>query len=187
MKIYKFKDLSNSSYHSHFLQIIQKNKIWCASPDSLNDKDEFRFRFIYEPTQSTHNLLSEVISKLGRSHFPSHLVTAHGLKNGKLEKIVKPIIDDVIEQSRVSIGVCSFSIVGSDDWLWSEYGGHGNGVRIEFELAERSVGKTFHLVNYVTDRAFHIDVFLRSQLIGAEEFFRRMLVKNHAKLTHLCG
>ena len=148
MKIYKFKDLGDSSKHSHFLQIIQERKIWCASPGSLNDEDEFRFRFDYEPTLSTHNLLPRVLEKLGKLKFPPHLVASHGLRKGALEKITAPIIEDVIEQCRESIGMCSFSLNGSDDWLWSGYGGTGNGVSVEFELADSSVGKSFHLVDY---------------------------------------
>jgi hypothetical protein len=48
MKIYKFKDLTDEQKHSHFLQIVLKNSIWCARPDSLNDEDEFIFTLDYD-------------------------------------------------------------------------------------------------------------------------------------------
>ena len=175
MKIYKFKDLRDSTNHPHFLQIVRENKIWCAAPGSLNDEDEFRFRFDYEPSNATLQLLSKVLDKFGSSNFPAQLLTKHGLRNGKLEEIVEPIVTDMIMQCRESIGVTSFSTVCCDDWLWSEYGGSGYGARIEFELAEESIGKTFHLVDYVPERTFHIDVFLRSQITDVEEIFRKIL------------
>lgn len=175
MKIFKFKDLRNLSNHSHFLQIIQENKIWCAAPGSLNDEREFDFNFNYKLTEDTHNLLSKVIEKYGRLNISSYLVASHGLKDNKLEEITESIRIELIEQCRESIGVSSFSTVGSSDWLWSEYGGHGNGVRIEFELPNDSVGQTFHIVDYVPQKIFHIDVFLKSHLTNAEEVFRRIL------------
>jgi hypothetical protein len=64
MRIYKFKDLTDEQKHSHFLQIVLNNPIWCASPDSLNDRDEeFRFTLDYAPSRRTHDLLSQVVAQ----------------------------------------------------------------------------------------------------------------------------
>lgn len=175
MKIYKFKDLRNSADHPHFLQIIKDNEIWCAAPGSLNDENEFQFSFDYEPSKDTPELLAAVIEKYGQSKFPPNVVADYALRNDTLEYVMEPIIADVISQCRKSIGVTSFSTVGNDDRLWSEYGGHGYGVRIEFDLSDQSVGKTFHLVDYVSKRTFHIDVLLRSQITNCEEIYRKIL------------
>jgi hypothetical protein len=129
MRIYKFKDLTDERTHSHFLQIVLKNSIWCASPDSLNDRDEeFRFTLDYEPSPCTHQLLSQVVTQYRTTSFlPPHLSTSLVLENDRLRVIASPIIDDTIEKCRRGVGVTSFSMTKADDRLWKEYGGKGNG------------------------------------------------------------
>lgn len=175
MKIYKFKDLTNPEERPHFLQIIENNEIWCAAPDSFDDENEFRFELDYEPSNDTPALLAAVIEKLGTSKLDPHQVAKHSLKNNKLDEITNPIVAELITQMRGSIGVTCFTTVSNGDQLWSEYGGHGYGARIEFELSDQSVGKIFHLVDYVHKKIFHVDVILKSQLTNCQDLFRKIL------------
>jgi hypothetical protein len=163
MKIYKFKDFNDEQKLSHFYQIVLENTIWCARPDSLNDKDEFKFKIDYKPS--------------------SHLSTSLVLKHKKLEEIAEPIINDMINSCRNTIGVVSFSITKTDDHLWNEYGGNGNGVCIEIIVPEAVLNKTFFPVHYVPEKIFHVDSFLESALFQDQVFntYRNMLLTKTRK------
>lgn len=175
MKIYKFKDLRDELAHPHLFQIIDENKIWCAAPDSLNDNKEFNFKLDYRPTRATENLLMEMIKKLGKNNYPPGLVASHAINNGKLEEFTKPQVDKIIQSCRSTIGVTSFSIAGSGPRLWEKYGGAGNGAAIEFDVSDSLVGKTFHRVEYVIEKVFHIDVLLEAMVGDPSKIFRKIL------------
>src|SRR3989344_2884300 len=97
MKIYKFKDLTDEQKHSHLLQIVLRNSIWCARPDSLNDEDEFKFRLDYDPSPRTAQLLSKVIAQYKTTNYlPPHVSASLALRDEKLEVIAAPIIDDIV-------------------------------------------------------------------------------------------
>jgi hypothetical protein len=171
MRIYKFKNLTDERTHSHFLQIVLKNWIWCASPDSLNDEDEFGFTLDYEPSLRTHQLLSEVVAQYRTTSFlPPHLSTSLVLENNRLRVITSPIIDDIIEKCRRGVGVTSFSMTKADDHLWREYGGKGNGACIEINIPDHLIGQTYHHVRYVPEKVFHIDTFLDSAVFSDRAF-----------------
>lgn len=184
MKIYKFKDLTDEKKHTHFLQIVLENSIWCARPDSLNDEDEFKFKLDCEPSSKTAQLLSEVVVQYRTTnYFPPQVSASLVLKNKKLEDIVIPIIDDIVHKSRTTIGVTSFSITKTDTYLWEEYGGKGNGVLVEINIPDHLVGQSYHRVHYVSDKIFHVDSFLESALFPnrAFETFRNILLTKTKK------
>src|SRR5258708_1635437 len=184
MQIYKFKDLTAERTHSHFLQIVLQNSIWCASPDSLNDEDEFRFSLDYEPSQRTHTLLSQVVAQYRTTDFCApHISAALALANDRLRVIVPPIIDNTIEQCRTSGGITSFSATKADRRLWEEYGGKGNGVRVEIDIPDHLVGHAYHRVHYVREKIFHVDSFLESALFPDRIFetYRNILLTKTKK------
>lgn len=175
MKIYKFKSLQDESAHYHLLQIIDENKVWCAAPKTLNDTKEFSFEMDYCPTKKTSILLAKVLEKFGSLNLPPHMKASYVIANNKLEEIAKPVVEDMVKECRNSIGVTSFSKSGTGDQLWKEYGGKGNGAVVEFEMSDASLGRTFHSVDYVAKRLFHIDIFLESQIGDASQIFRSIL------------
>lgn len=184
MQIYKFKDLTDEQKHSHFLQIVSGNAIWCARPDSLNDIDEFKFKLDYEPSPRTGELLSEVIAKYRTiNYLPPHVSASLVLENGRLEVIAKPIIEDVVTKCRTTIGLTSFSITKTDVHLWEEYGGKGNGVCVEINIPDHLVGQSYHRVQYVPERIFHVDLFLESALFPGKDFetYRNILLTKTKK------
>lgn len=186
MKIYKFKDLSEESKHSHFLQIVLQKSIWCASPDSLNDKNEFKFKLDYEPSQDTADLLAQVVEKYRTTNYlPPHLSATMVLKNKTLKRIAEPIIRGVVQDCRDIIGITSFSLTKEDKELWKEYGGDGNGACVQIDLPDSLVGKLYHKVNYVTDRIFHVDTFLESSLFPERAFetYSKILLTKTKKWT----
>jgi hypothetical protein len=164
MRIYKFKDLTDERKHSHFLQIVLNNLIWCASPDSLNDRDEeFRFTLDYAPSPRTHDLLSRVVAEYRTTNFlPPRLSASLALENDRLKDIARPIIQDTIEKCRRSVGISSFSMTKVDARLWKEYGGDGNGACVEIDVPDHLIGQNYHRVCYVLAKIFHIDTFLES-------------------------
>ena len=179
MKIYKFKDLTDEKKHSHFLQIVLQNSIWCARPDSLNDMDEFKFKLGYEPSPHTAQLLSKVVAQYRTTDYlPPHISASLTLKNEKLEDIAAPIIENLVQECRTTIGIISFSLTKNDDRLWEEYGGKGNGVVVEINIPDHLVGQSFHPVRYVPDRIFHVDSFLESALFPERAFkiYRNILL-----------
>ena len=184
MKIYKFKDLTDERKHNHFLQIVLQKSIWCASPDSLNDENEFKFKLDYEPSQDTANLLTQVVAKSRTTnYFQPHLSVTRILKNKMLAKIAEPIINDVVQNCRDTIGVTSFSLIKDDDRLWDEYGGKGNGVCVQIDIPDPLVGQIYHEVQYVDERIFHIDTFLKSSLFPDKTFetYRNILLTKTKK------
>jgi len=184
MRIYKFKDLSDETKHSHFYQIVLQKAIWCAKPDSLNDEEEFKFKLNYEPSSHTADLLSQVVAKYGTTNFlPSHLSVSLVLQNKRLQTIAAPIIEKVIYNSRNSIGIVSFSATKNDDHLWREYGGKGNGVCIEIKIPDKFINDTYHPVRYVSEKIFHIDSFLESDLFPDKAFntYRNILLTKTRK------
>lgn len=164
MKIYKFKDLSDEGKHFHFYQIVLKNTIWCAKPDSLNDKDEFKTA--YKTSPRTYDLLDQVITKYGTTNYLSPLEQnkLEKLEQNKLEEIASRTIKDLINSCRNTIGICSFSMTNTYNNLWNEYGGKGNGVCIEINIPESLIKKSYWPVNYVTEKIFPIDSLLESAL-----------------------
>lgn len=184
MKIYKFKDLTDEKKHPHFLKIVLQNSIWCASPDSLNDEEEFKFKLNYEPSPHTGQLLSEVVAKFRTTNYlPPQISASLALKNKKLESIAAPIIDDIVNKCRATIGITSFSITKTDVNLWERYGGKGNGVFVEINIPDHLVGQSYHRVHYVSDRIFHVDSFLESALFPGRAFetYRNILLTKTKK------
>jgi hypothetical protein len=179
MRIYKFKDLTDECKHSHFLQIVLKNLIWCASPDSMNDPDEFRFKLDYSQSSRTRELLSQVVARNRTTNFLSPEVSAtHAVDNDRLRIIAPPIIEGTIEKCRSEIGIVSFSATKDDPCLWKEYGGEGNGVCVEIDIPDDQIGDAYHRVKYVEEKVFHVDSFLESDLFPRKVFetFRNMLL-----------
>jgi len=177
MKLYKFKDLTDENKHSHFLQIVLNNTIWCAKPDSLNDDEEFNFKINYEPSLRTANLLSKVINKYRTTSYLDPCVSAlMTLQNSTLERIATPIINNLIQECRRTIGITSFSLTNTDDHLWKEYGGKGNGVNIEINISDSLVGQSYHRVRYVKEKVFHVDSFLEAVLSNKASVFEMILL-----------
>jgi hypothetical protein len=184
MKIYKFKDFTDEKKHSHFYQIVLQNAIWCAKPDSLNDGDEFKFKLNYDPSPRTADLLIQVVARYRTTNLlPPHLSVSLVLQNRRLEAIAAPVIRDVIDKSRNTIGIASFSATKTDDHLWSEYGGKGNGVCVEIEIPDNLLNVSFHPVRYVSKRVFHVDSFLESALFPDKAFdtYRNILLTKTRK------
>ncbi len=179
MKLYKFKDLTDEQKHSHFLQIVLNNSIWCAKPDSLNDNDEFKFELDYVPSPNTENLLVQAVTKFRTTNYmPPNQSVALALENNTLINIAKPIIENLVNDCRNTIGITSFSVKKDDARLWKEYGGDGNGVRIEINIPDQNIGQLYHRVNYVQNKIFHVDSFLESALFPdkAYEAYRDILL-----------
>lgn len=164
MKIYKFKDFTDPGKRSHFYQIVLSNSIWCVIADSLNDEDEFKFKLNYTPSSRIYSLLSQIVAKYKTTDTPPHISAFLALKNETLEVSAAPIINHLINKCRTTIGIVSFSLMDTDDYLWAEYGGNGNGACIEIEIQDKLVGNGYYLVNYVSEKVFHVDLFLESAL-----------------------
>lgn len=186
MRIYKFKDLTNEQARSYFRQIVMQNSMWCASPDCLNDEDEFRFTVDYSPSPRTHWLLAQVAQYRTTNLSPLQLSASLALENNRLRDIASPIIDSVIEQCRKNIGITSFSATKADERLWKVYGGEGNGACIEINIPDYMLNEIYHSVHYVCKKVFHIDIFLESELFPDKQFnnYRNMLLTKTKKWEH---
>lgn len=184
MKVFKFKDLTDDRNHCHFLQIVLKNAIWCARPDSLNDEDEFKFELNYERSANTDNLWLQAIAQFRTTNYstPNQSVCM-ALKHNTLEYIAKPIIDKVVHKCKDTIGITSFSIKKNGPYLWKHYGGNGNGVCIEINIPDELIGESFHRVHYVSEKIFHIDSFLEAALFNdrASEAYKNILLTKTKK------
>jgi hypothetical protein len=164
----------------HLTRLLQR----IASPDSLNDENEFKFKLDYEPSQNTADLLTQVVSNFRKTKlFPPNIYVAMILKNNKLEEITKPLINSLIQNCRDGIGVTSFSTNKEDTRLWDEYGGKGNGVCIEIDTPDSLIGQIYHEVKYVSEKIFHVDTFLEAALFHDKAFqnYRNILLTKTKK------
>ncbi|MDK9719140.1 MAG: DUF2971 domain-containing protein [Trichlorobacter sp.] len=179
MKIYKYKDLSDlrAGELDHFYQIVLQCAIWCAKPESLNDKNEFNFKLDYVPSPVTHSLLLRVMTIYGSNlMFPPAQSVSLALQNNRLEAVATPIINEIVNNCRNDIGVSCFSELINNDLLWSRYGGNGNGVCIEIVVSDELIDKSIHRVNYVAEKVFHVDSFLESVLEGDVTNYKNILL-----------
>jgi hypothetical protein len=98
---------------------------------------------------------------------------------------VVPIIDDVVNWCRTTIGITSFSITSTDHQLWEEYGGKGNWVLVEINIPDSLVSQSYHLVHYVSDKIFHVDSLLETALFPSKtyETYRNILLTKKKKLS----
>lgn len=184
MKIYKYKDLTNEQKHFEFYQIVLEKKFWCASPDSLNDADEFNFELDYNLSTDTPSLLSELMIKhKTKNSLSPELATSIYSDHERLKSIVVPVKNEMIKGCRETMGISSFSGLKTSNYLWDVYGGKGNGVRIEIDIPDEQIDDLYRRVDYVPKRIFHIDILLRSALFGEEEaeLFRKILLTKTEK------
>ena len=175
MKIYKFRDLRQEYTQNHFFHILKENMVWCAAPSSLNDISEFSFSMDYTPSQKTASLLAAMMQKHGKLNFPTYMSASYAVLKNKIEEFAKPEVYKIIDKCRETIGVTSFSLSGTDPWLWETYGGQGFGAVVEFEIQESDIGNIYHLVDYTKENIFHVDMFLESALNNTEKIFRKIL------------
>ena len=71
MKLYKYRDFSDPSEDDfrRLEDLVQRRRIWCARPDTLNDPEEFLWKCEYTPTGDTLELLTQLlVSVRGRTH-----------------------------------------------------------------------------------------------------------------------
>lgn len=185
MKIYKYKDLRPKENRRHFIDMVLENSIWCADPDSLNDEDEFRYKYDYRPTPNTVIFLEEILKK---KISPSNgWKVKYIIENGLLQGMSDPIINEMIEKARSELGVASFSKFRNKSSLWEKYGGCRNGVCVEFEIPNNLIGVDYHDVNYVKEKVFHVDTYFESFLDkskGYKSFQNMLLTKNRDKWKH---
>jgi hypothetical protein len=179
MKIYKYKSLLKleDGELEHFYQIVLEDQIWCGNPFNFNDKNEFLFRMDYTPSKNTIGLLASAISKYKPNPlFPPIKSSTIVINSGQLGKIASPIIEDISKKCRKELGVTCFSELRDDSLLWNRYGGCGNGVCIELEISKELIGKEYFHVNYVPDKIYHIDDFLKSVLEDPYINYRNILL-----------
>jgi hypothetical protein len=105
------------------------------------------------------------------------------LERKRLEEVVAPIIQQVVKQCRQTMAITSFSATDANSFLWEEYGGNGNGACIAINIPDRLIGNTYHRVQYVSERVFHIDRFLEAVLCHnkAFEVYRNILLTKTKK------
>ncbi len=168
MKIYKYRNLCtpDTQTFKRIYQIILQNKFWCASPASLNDKDEFQFKFDCTPTDATIRLLPQLLMRYNNTPADrAQFVALLQINNNKLEDIAIPIIKEmIINKCRNEIGLVCFSRSKNDVTLWKRYGGCGNGLCIEIDVPDNTLGDIFREVDYVAEKVLHIDGLLESAL-----------------------
>ena len=163
MRIYKYRDLSNSEMLVRIPRIILHGEVWCSAPGPLNDPDEFRFTCDFRPTASTITHLAQLLMDFREYSAGDALFTASEIiESQRLEAISSPIITDISDSSRASIGVTCFGKTATNETLWRRYGGDGNGVCIGFEIFNVDILRSLHKVDYVDYRLIHIDLILQS-------------------------
>ncbi|MGY0314026.1 DUF2971 domain-containing protein [Alteromonas macleodii] len=187
MKLYKFKSITSEDSFRQVLQYLERNSIWCASVDTLNDSEEFNFAIDYQNTKNTEALLTRLIRKSGRYGLP-HQVARLALESGNLESTLECEIDGLIKKCREQFGVTSFSSLGYGEKLWKSYGGEGNGVILEYDVSDSQMGDIFHFVDYKAEKKVSLDTIIRA-LTGDEEdcifdFFKNVLCTKTTKWSY---
>ena len=166
MKIYKYRDFSqpDESAFVRFERIVGHRAVWCASPASLNDPEEFARKCDSSVSPDTAELLTELLVRLkGRPREDARRRVLNTINVGRLTVLVKPVIAAMIRQSRDGIGLACFGTSHDNDTLWKRYAGDGAGVCVEIELPDQLLGAQLHRVIYSDDRPIHVNHFLRAR------------------------
>ena len=166
MKIYKYRDFSqpDESAFVRFERIVGHRAVWCASPASLNDPEEFAWKCDSSVSPDTAELLTELLVRLkGRPREDARRRVLNTINVGRLRVLVKPVIAAMIRQSRDGIGLACFGTSHDNDTLWKRYAGDGAGVCVEIELPDQLLGAQLRRVIYSDDRPIHVDHFLRAR------------------------
>jgi hypothetical protein len=172
MKLYKYRDLLDSSNGDQkeklrrIYQIILENRLWCASPSSLNDKDEFDPVYDCKPTSATESLVRRLLEKQ-YGEKPRNLGAI--MNEAYLKKVAGERFKEINEKSRSEIGLSCLSRDKDEEALWKEYGGDGYGICIEIEFPDNQLGVSLHDVTYVPEKSVHINTVLSAALDGEED------------------
>jgi hypothetical protein len=183
MYLYKYRQLADDDEQSfdRFKTILETQAFWCASPDALNDNQEFSWRCDYSYTDETLDLLARLICESsGRSYEVVYQQIQSFLENGSLERLAEPVIASLIEKCRSEIGLLCFGTSPGNSTLWSRYGGNGNGVCIEIEVPDRLIGTSLFWVEYARQKVVHINTLLLAHFGDAREMYTHsLLTKPH--------
>ena len=166
MMIYKYRDFSqpDESAFVRLERIVGHRAVWCASPASLNDPEEFAWKCDSSVSPDTAELLTELLVRLkGRPRADARRRVLNAINVGRRKVLVESVIVAMIRQSREGIGLACFGTSHDNDTLWKRCAGDGAGVCVEIELPDQFLGAQLHRVIYSDDRPMiHVDHFLRA-------------------------
>ena len=166
MKIYKYRALRLGDDLSleRLKRVVSHRLVWCARPDTLNDLEEFAWTCDFSESPNTVELLAHLLVETkGRSRPEALRRALEVIRNGNLETLGAPVIDEMIRRTREGIGVACFGIAPDNRTLWSRYADEGRGVCVELEVPDSLSGTQLHSVVYEENRRIHVDDFVRSR------------------------
>lgn len=124
-------------------QIILENKIYFPSPAQFNDpfdcKPNFQLPYSKEKKLDLFKKLSKRggLSGLKRRQFIK--VTKKRIKEGKIDEDMKKVNEDIVDEYRKKIIICSFSKGKDNILMWSHYSDGHKGFCLEFEYDSKNV------------------------------------------------
>ncbi len=165
MKIYRYCNLTKPHEDTLIpLTMALERKYWLASPDKVNDEDEFRIELDYAYSKDTPSLLADNFLKSDKNLTKELAIQkAQGYINeGALKRWAIEETEIFILKLRNEIGLICFTTLKDDGYFWEKYGGDGNGYCLEIEAPENQIGLVLHSVCYVEEKKFHVDRILKS-------------------------
>jgi hypothetical protein len=150
MNIYKYRDFSNPTEDSfrNLEATVHRHLIWCARPDTLNDPQEFVWKCDCTATPVTLDLLTEILVRArGRIPADARAIAAAAIGSGRLEDLVKPVINGMIEQCRNQIGLAWFGTASDNEILWQRYGGTAPACALNSRYRITCSGRSFTTSN----------------------------------------
>ena len=156
MILYKYKDLTEPA---HVLSIL-RGRLFCASPNIVNDPNEFKFTVDYRINQQTFVVLDSIRKNSGHGFNISVLGDNFPMKSAlELDMVIRPLFEDLVLQIRRDLGIASFAKDSNSSQLWERYAGDGDGVCVEISLRNED---NVRRVDYEDDRRIHMNSILAS-------------------------
>jgi len=167
VKLYKYREISTSDLVSfeRLSGILLGQCFWCATPESLNDPEEFIWECDYTPTPSTAPLLADLLVKYrGRDAATAMEIASSSISSDRLRELAPQFVKTIIEKCRTEIGVACFGTSDKNPIMWERYGGKGAGVCIEIDVPDALLNHMLYRVNYPPRKVIHIDQLIEASL-----------------------
>jgi hypothetical protein len=134
--LYKYRSLATQDARTHTLDILDKLRLYCPAPASLNDPFECQAAISRDaPTDIKNERAKEQLIK---ENPRLSEMEARRLAPQKWQQVDQNGDTEFRRWLQNDVGVISFSICNDDHLMWSHYAGGHNGVCIEFRLAHKS-------------------------------------------------
>src|SRR4030043_288985 len=138
--LYKYRSMATQDARKHTLDILDKVRLYCPAPMSLNDPFECQAVISFDAHEDVKNQRAKEQLMGENRHVPEMEARRRAPERWRQQEADQGA--EFRRWLRKDTGMICFSTRNDDILMWSHYAGSHNGICIEFGLTqERRVGK----------------------------------------------